>query len=203
MLFAGRIEAYKGVFDLLDIAKRFASAGKTAIEFDLCGTGSAIDELKRQVEEVRLPGRFRVHGHCDRTKMSQMFRDCHVLIVPTTTEFPEGFNQVVVEGILAGRPVITSSVCPALDYVRDAVVEVPPDDVSAYHDAILRLHDDAELYEQKRAASVALQGQFYDPRRGWAAALLTALGRNQATTDEANRRYEGVKEPVESAGQVG
>src|SRR5205814_1764003 len=108
---------------------------------------------------------------------------------PTTTDFPEGFNQVVVEGILAGRPVITSSVCPALDYVRDAVVEVPPDDVNAYHDAVLRLHDDVALYEQKRAASVSLQGQFYDPKRGWAEALLTALGKNHETTNGGDRSY--------------
>ena len=132
-----------------------------------------------------------------------MFRDCHVLIVPTTTDFPEGFNQVVGEGILAGRPVITSSVCPALDYVREAVVEVPADDVSAYHDAILRLHDDLALYEQKRSASVALQGQFYDPKRGWAQALRMALGENHATTDGGDRSYNGLKEPVETAGRVG
>ena len=40
--------------------------------------------------------------------MREMFRQAHVLIVPTTTDFIEGFNQVVVEGVLAGRPVITS-----------------------------------------------------------------------------------------------
>jgi glycosyltransferase involved in cell wall biosynthesis len=203
VLFAGRIEAFKGVFDLLEIAKRFTASGKTGIEFDLCGTGSAIEPLRRQVVAAGIANRFRVHGHCDRTKMRQMFRDCHVLIVPTTTDFPEGFNQVVVEGILAGRPVITSSVCPALDYVRDAVVEVPPDDVNAYHDAVLRLHDDVALYEQKRAASISLQGQFYDPTRGWAAALLTALGKNHETTNGGDRSYNGVKEPAETAGRVG
>ena len=203
VLFAGRIEAYKGVFDLLEIAKRFAADGRDGIEFDLCGTGSAIEELKRKVGEAGLSSRFRVHGHCDRAKMRQMFRECHVLIVPTTTDFPEGFNQVVVEGILAGRPVITSSVCPALDYVREAVVEVPPDDVGAYHDAIVRLHDDVSLYEQKRAASVALQGQFYDPKRGWAAALLKAIGGNGATTESGDRSYNELKEPVESVGRIG
>jgi glycosyltransferase involved in cell wall biosynthesis len=182
VLFAGRIERYKGVFDLLEIARQFSSAGRTSIEFDLCGTGSDIDALRQQIADAGLTQTFRAHGHCDRTKMRQLFRDCHVLIVPTTTDFAEGFNQVVVEGVLAGRPVITSSICPALDYVQDAVVEVPPDNVPAYHDAILRLHDDQTLYEQKRAASVALQSQFYDPSRGWAQALLKSLDKESIST---------------------
>ena len=175
VLFAGRIEAYKGVFDLLEIARRFASSGRTDIGFDLCGAGSAMEELKRQVAAADLRDRFRLHGHCDRPTMAAMFRACHVLIVPTTTDFAEGFNQVVVEGVLAGRPVITSDVCPALEYVRDAVIEVPPDDVGAYQAAILRLLDDPKLYEQKWNACRTLQGQFYDPARGWAAALRQAL----------------------------
>src|SRR6185312_8927579 len=175
VLFAGRIERNKGVFDLLEIARRLSAAGRTDIEFDLCGAGSALDELKRHVEQAGLSERFRLHGHRSRPEMREMFRQCHVLIVPTTTDFAEGFNQVVVEGVLAGRPVITSDVCPALEYVRDAVIEVPPDDVSAYEAAIVRLHDDPSLYEQKRAACGVLQTQFYDESRGWAAALRKAL----------------------------
>ncbi|HSU69397.1 MAG TPA: glycosyltransferase family 4 protein [Tepidisphaeraceae bacterium] len=174
VLFAGRIERYKGVFDLLEIAKRFAEK-KVEIEFDLCGMGSHFEELKRETERAGLTSRFRLHGHLSRPQMREMFRECHVLVVPTTTDFIEGFNQVVVEGVLAGRPVITSNVCPAIEYVRDAVVEVPPNDVAAYQQAIERLHHDRELYEQKRRACGALQSQFYDPARGWAASLRRAI----------------------------
>ena len=81
----------------------------------------------------------------------------------------------VAEGVLAGKPVITSSVCTALEYVRDAVLEVPPDDVKAYGDAILRLADDAELYESKRRGCTVCQSQFYDSARGWGAAVRQML----------------------------
>jgi hypothetical protein len=73
----------------------------------------------------------------------------------------------------------------------------------AYHDAILRLHDDPALYEQKRAASVALQAQFYDPQRGWARALLRALGRHPEATNATDPSYNQVKEPAEPAGRMG
>jgi glycogen(starch) synthase len=175
VLFAGRVETNKGVFVLLEIARRLKAAGRTDIEFDLCGNGSAIDELRRGALEAGLTRQFRVHGHCDRATMRQIFRLCDIVIVPTTKDFVEGFNQVVVEGVLAGRPVVTSNVCPALEYVRAAIVEVPPDDVDAYEKAILALAEKGPLYDEKRAACPQLQGQFYDPSRGWAAALVRAL----------------------------
>jgi glycogen synthase len=176
VLFAGRIERNKGVFDILEIARRFRAAGRNDIEFDLCGAGSAMEELQRELGASGLSDTFRLHGHRTRPQMREMFSQSHVLIVPTTTDFAEGFNQVVVEGVLAGRPVITSSVCPALEYVREAIVEVPPDDVSAYHGAILRLLSDPELYDGKRRACVSLQEQFYDPEHSWATALKKAIG---------------------------
>jgi glycosyltransferase involved in cell wall biosynthesis len=175
VFFAGRIERNKGVFDLLDISKRFDAAGRTDIEFDICGAGGALAELKADAERAGLTDRFRCHGHCNKPTMREMFARCHVVIVPTTSEFIEGFNQVVAEGVLSGRPVITSSVCPALDYVRDAVVEVPPDDVDAYHAAILKLCDDLAFYEQKTAACYAAQTQFYDPEKSWHTTLRTVL----------------------------
>src|SRR6185503_9776339 len=121
--------------------------------------------------------------------MRRMFSEAHVVIVPTTTDFLEGFNQVVAEGVLSGRPVITSSVCPALDYVREAVIEVAPDDVKGYGDAILKLREDAAFYEAKAAACRQAQAQFYDPARSW------------GTTFEAALRHAGVLEaaPVENA----
>jgi glycosyltransferase involved in cell wall biosynthesis len=77
--------------------------------------------------------------------------------------------------VLACRPVVTSTLCPAIEYVRDAVVEVPPDDVRAYGDAILRLADDRVLYAQKRENCAAAGSQFYDPARAWGATLKRVL----------------------------
>ncbi|HLL89384.1 MAG TPA: glycosyltransferase family 4 protein [Tepidisphaeraceae bacterium] len=171
VLFAGRIEPNKGVYDLLAIAKRFAAAGRTDVEFDLCGDGGHLAALRTAADAAGVSPRFRCHGHVTKPVMRQRFEQCHVLIAPTTTDFIEGFNKTVAEGVLAGRPVVTSSVCPALAYVREAVVEVPPDDVSAYGDAILRLCDDPRLYEQKRRGCGDVAELFYDPERGWAAAL--------------------------------
>jgi glycogen synthase len=175
VLFAGRIEPNKGALDLLEIARRLAKAGRTEIEFDVCGEGSVLAQLRDEVAGSGMSSRFRVHGCLDRDVMREMLRNCHAVIVPTTTDFIEGFNKVVAEGILAGRPVITSTVCPAIEYVREAVVEVPPDDIAAYEAAILELYSNRELYDAKRSACASLQAQFYDYSRSWAAAFRRVL----------------------------
>lgn len=174
ILYVGRIERNKGVFDVLEIAQRLAASGRQFI-FDLCGTGSAIHELRKRIDSTGMTGHVVCHGHCDHETMIQMYTRAHIVIVPTTTDFSEGFNKVVAEGVLAGRPVVTSSVCPALAELGDAVVEVPPDDVAAYANAIVHLCENRAYYQSKVDACTAVQGQFYDPQRGWAAALREIL----------------------------
>lgn len=177
VLFAGRIEVNKGVFDLLEIAKRFKAEGRNNIVFNICGTGSALELLRQQIEENQLHSSFIVHGYCNKSEMRQMFSLSHVVIVPTKSDFLEGLNQVVVESVLANRPVITSSICPALSYVQDAVIEVPPDNVAAYGDAILKLQDDYGFYQEKQRSCKNLQEQFYGDSRSWSQALKSILSK--------------------------
>ena len=175
VLYAGRIERRKGVFDLLEATQRLAAAGHPDVTVDLCGDGSHLDELRAAATAAGLADRFRCHGHTNYQDLRERYGRCHAVVVPTTSAFMEGLNKVVVEGVLAGRPVVTSSVCPALEYVRGAVVEVPPDDVAAYADALLRLKTEPALYDAKRAASAGVRETFYDPARGWAAAVERAV----------------------------
>ena len=175
VLFAGRIERDKGVFDLLEVARRLRDRGQSGIVFDLCGSGSALEALRQAVTEAGIEEIFQVHGYCLRDRMQSMLSRSHALIVPTTIDFIEGFNQVVVEGILAGRPVITSAVCPAIEYVRDAVIEVEPGHLDGYAGAIVNLAGDPEMYREKQAACAFYQPQFYRSDMGWKAALGHAL----------------------------
>lgn len=182
VLYVGRIESNKGVFDLLEIAKRFIREERADFRFDLCGSGSMLESLRLAAKEAEIDSYFVCHGHLNKPEMRQMYSQTHVVIVPTKTDFIEGFNNVVVEGILANRPVITSAVCPALSDVKAAVVEVPPDDIKAYGDALIRLRDDLEFYEQKRQNCLALQEKFYDLSQGWGAKLKSILMAIQEAT---------------------
>lgn len=199
VLFVGRIEPEKGVFDLLEIAKRFAAEGRQDITFDLCGEGLALESLRLAATEAGVDSFFVCHGHCNKPRMREMFDRSHVVIVPTRTSFAEGFNKVVVEGILAGRPVVTSTVCPSISSVSSGVVVVPPDDVRAYGDALLKLYSDRKFYQQKRQACLSLQEQFYDLSRSWGAklkAVLVASQESQQPQDVLAGRLNPVPQQV-------
>lgn len=175
VLYAGRIERNKGVFTLLDAAKKLRALPDRNVEFDLCGDGPFLNELRSAASAAGLEDVFRCHGHCDRQTMSAMLRSCHIVVVPTTTDFNEGFNMVAAEAVLAGRPVVTSKACPAIHYLGSAVVEVPPDQACGYASAILKLHDCPEFYEAKRRACRDYQEQFYDGSHSWSTALRQVL----------------------------
>jgi glycosyltransferase involved in cell wall biosynthesis len=181
VLYAGRIETNKGVFDLVEIARQLAERGRDDIEIDICGTGSVLEKLRGAIAEAGVGARMRCHGRLPMGEFREMFGRCHAVIVPTRSNYDEGFNAVVAEAVLSGRPVITSKVVPAIDVVRAAVVEAAPEDVASYRDAILRLVDDEAFYESKHQACAQLKQQFFDAERSWGAAFRRILSRLGAT----------------------
>lgn len=175
ILFAGRIETNKGIYDLLEVARRLKYMGRQDIIFDICGVGSRFDDLLFQVRQLDMDQIFICHGYCNKTKMRKLFSLCHVVVVPTRTDFVEGLNQVVIEGVLSGRPVITSRVCPALFYVQEAAIEVPPNDIDAYLESILRLSDDYTLYKNLCFNTLLVKDQFVNPSNSWGYLLANTL----------------------------
>lgn len=175
VLFVGRIETNKGVFDLLNIAARLEKERKGDFSFDICGDGPEFGRLRNQVEKLGLQNVFICHGWSNASTLQTLLAASHAVVIPTTTEFEEGFPKVYAEAILAGRPVVTSAVCITKLGVEAAAIEVPPDDVNAYHQAIQRLYDDREMYEEKRRACFALQERFYDTNNSYGAKLRKAI----------------------------
>jgi glycosyltransferase involved in cell wall biosynthesis len=174
-VFMGRIEANKGIFDIVDIARRLQQERPGEFKFDLCGSGGQLETLRDRVADLGLAGAVAVHGQCGPEQLRALLSASHACIVPTRSDFVAGFEMTCSEAILAGRPLITSAVCPALHYLRPASIEVPPDDVDAYHDAIVSLSDDDALYVKLQSATTPLQDQFYDRANSWYAAMRKAI----------------------------
>jgi glycosyltransferase involved in cell wall biosynthesis len=184
----GRVEANKGVFDLVELARQLRADGRTGIRFDVCGTGSALEEARRRVKDLGLEASITLHGWTEMDDLRRLWGQSHLSVVPTTTDFVEGFNQVVVEATLAGRPVITSRVCPALDFVRACSIEVEVNDIAGYKRAILELADSRERYEALQAGCARSGAQFLDERKSFGTALrhvLAAMKEGRAVTPTA------------------
>ncbi|MDZ4151850.1 glycosyltransferase family 4 protein, partial [Methylicorpusculum sp.] len=109
LLFAGRIETNKGVFDLVSVIQKLTVDHGLKVYLEVCGDGGAFEALVERVRQLELEPIIKLHGKLSQAAMLAAFQRCHVVVVPTTAEFAEGLNKVVVEGVLAGRPVIASS----------------------------------------------------------------------------------------------
>lgn len=171
ILYVGRIHESKGVLDLLEVAERLESERPGQVHFEVCGRGPALEEMARRREERRLEGAVTLHGWTSLEDLRRVYARCHAAIVPTRSTFVEGLAMTAAEAALAGRPVITSPVVPALELLRPACAEASTDDVASYVAAIRRLRDDGALHARLRAACPEVSAQFTDPRLGVAAVL--------------------------------
>ena len=172
VLFAGRVERKKGVFDLLEAARLLDSAVPGGFAYDICGDGRAYDELAQCVAKLGMSGFFRLHGRLGREQLLARYRAAHVVVVPTRSDFCEGYAQVVAEAVLLGRPVVTNLVVPALETLNEAIVESRPDDAPSLAACIRILADDPDLFAVKRSACVRLRADLFDHRRSFLAKLI-------------------------------
>jgi len=175
ILYMGRIIRYKGVFDILDMAKRIEAQRSGRVHWEIHGDGPDSEELARLQAEMRLRHVVSIYGWTSAQDAQEVYARTHVSIVPTRSNFCEGLAMAAVESVLAGRPVITSAVTPALEVLRPACVEARTDDVDSYVRAILRLVDRPDEYGALCKACSLVQEQFYDPEKGFKVALKNVI----------------------------
>lgn len=177
VLFAGRAEVNKGVMDLLEICRMLQAREGRAVVFDICGDGTALPTLRDEVSRLGLADVFRVHGLVERDAMARLYGESDIVVVPTRTDFEEGEPRALIEGVLVRRPCVSSRVCPIIEVVADACVEVEPDNPAAYAEAIWQLANDPALAAAKRAAAERLRETFFDPPHSYARSIKAAIAR--------------------------
>jgi glycosyltransferase involved in cell wall biosynthesis len=176
MMFIGRVDRIKGVFDILDIARRIENSHPGLVRWEVCGRGRDFDELSTRHAELRLADVVNLRGWTSLEDLIGVYAKTHACIVPTRSSFTEGLAMTAAEAILAGRPVVTNPVVPALEVLRLACVEAKTDDADSHLEAVLKFATDAELYGRACAACHDYQPQFYDRKQyGLNAVLQQAL----------------------------
>ncbi|MBC7605084.1 MAG: glycosyltransferase family 4 protein [Ramlibacter sp.] len=175
IMFAGRVEESKGVFDILSICEMLEVRRPGQFLFDICGTGAAFESLTQQIEARGLGGLVTLHGKLIRPDLLTVYGGSHLVIVPTRSTFCEGLPMVCAEAVIASRPVITSRLSNALEALRGAIVEAREDDPSDYAAKIEALADDPLAYGEFVRHTEAVSAQFTNPRGGLTHALELCL----------------------------
>ncbi len=169
--FVGRAIRGKGIFDVLEMARKIDDRAPGQVHWELCGSGPDLEELRRCHREFGLESIVNIRGWTTPADLFKVHARTHAAIVPTRSTFVEGLAMTAAEAILAGRPVITNPVVPALEVLRPACVAAVTDDVDSYVEGVLKLISDRDYYESLRLACAELGEQFYDREQGATAVL--------------------------------
>ena len=149
VLFVGRLVKYKGVDVLLE-AMRGVSA--TAM---LVGNGPERAALQQIADREGVTDRVTFLGEVDPDELAALYRACDVFVLPSVTR-QEAFGVVQIEAMACGKPVISTDLGTGSGWVNqdgETGFVVPPRDVRALHDALVRLLADDTLQKRMGAAS--------------------------------------------------
>ncbi|KXJ49256.1 MAG: hypothetical protein AXW17_11420 [Colwellia sp. Phe_37] len=171
ILFVGRVEEFKGVYDIVEMASKLDDAHPGKFHWMICGTGPCLENLRALVQEKKANEYVSLKGWVSLTELSKIYTQTHLAIVPTTSGFREGLAMTAAEAVLAGRPVITSAVVPAMNEMKNACYQAVTNDVDSYVKGINEIASDRTLYESLRASCQTESKQFIDRKKGLTAVL--------------------------------
>lgn len=152
----GRLTPWKGQRVLMEAVARMPGATMVLVGAPLFGEQTYEAALRARAAEPDLAGRVHFLGF--RADVAELMH-CMDVVVHASV-WAEPFGRVVVEGMLAARPVVATAAGGVKEIVDDGEtgILVSPDDAPALASALTRLADEAErdrMGVRARAAAVA------------------------------------------------
>jgi len=145
LLFAGRLVYYKGIDILLK-----AMAGIEGAELFVAGDGKLRDELIGQAGALGMREKIHFLGKLSDGDLRRAYSDCDIFVFPSC-ENSEAFGISQLEAMFYGKPVINTNLPTGVPTVSiDGVtgITVPPKDVSALREAIIKLLENDTLRKE-------------------------------------------------------
>lgn len=141
LLFVGWLDREKGIAELLDACAAIAPV--YPFELVLVGEGNMSEPARAFVAANGLDDRVRFRGWLQGDALDSEYAAADIFVLPS---WSEGLPNAMIEAMAAGLAVLVSAVGNVPSAIDDQVngVMVPPRDVAALRDAMVRLIDDPE-----------------------------------------------------------
>jgi glycosyltransferase involved in cell wall biosynthesis len=110
LLFIGRLEAAKGIPELLEALRNLAAP--PVIQMDFIGDGPMRENILEASKQIPFP--LNCHGAMEQEKVYNMLANAHFLLLPSRTE---GFPKVVAEALCYGCLPVVSDVGSIPQYI--------------------------------------------------------------------------------------
>ena len=178
LLYIGRIEEDKGVFDLLTAFG--AIAARRSIRLRYVGGGSALEALREKVAASPLAERIEVVGPVPFTQVLPEIAGAALVVTPSQSRFPEGFCKSAMEAMYMGVPVVAPDYGPFPHLVRHGVNGnlYRPDSVACLADALAQLVDDNRLRARLAAGALRSGVALMSPALSFAEAVARVMARH-------------------------
>jgi len=163
ILFCGRLEVYKGIYELLyalSLLKKDEEIAKVSWRCTFVGMGSEIEGMKRRVYQLGLKS-FVFFETASYEEMPKKYAQADIYCAPskTTDTWQEQYNTTLLEAQACGLPIVTTESGGIVENVGDAALLVQAGDVLSLYHALkqLILHKNVRIALGKKARIRAVQ----------------------------------------------
>ena len=163
MLYHGRVDARKGVLDLLDAARQLRDEG-VPYRLLISGIGPTFDETAQEIEVLGLSGQVEMTGYVEYDAVPEVYRRAHVFVSPT---YAEGFSNTILEAMASRLAVVSCRSVGVVDCVRDGEngLLTEPGDRAGLAAALRRVLGNRALRERLADAALAECRDVYSWRK--------------------------------------
>jgi len=170
LLYHGRVDARKGVLDLVRAAAILCRRG-VGFSLRISGIGPDVESTRALVTELGVQSRVRMTGPVAYDDVPAVYENASIFVSPT---YAEGFSNTILEAMASGLAVVSCRTVGVVDCIecgRNGLL-VEPGDIDALAEAMRRMIEDAP--ERRRLAEAGLA----DCRRlySWAAVGAQVMG---------------------------
>lgn len=167
LLYIGRIENYKGVFDLLESCQDRMHKDKS-IKLVYAGAGNDLSLLEKAIADRDLDQQAVCLGKVPHNALARLISRSYLVITPTQSRFPEGRCMAAMEGLIMGKPVIAPNFGPfpyLVEHERSGLL-YKADSVEDLGRQISRALDDHDLYKRICAGAMDAGAELREPPVG-------------------------------------
>lgn len=152
LLYHGRVDARKGVIDLLDAFATLSE--RRPVRLTVSGIGPDSERAAEHSRSLGLDGRVEFSGYADYAAAPEVYRRADLFVSPTHAE---GFSNTILEAMATGLPIVSTRTVGVVDCLRhkENALLHEPRDVPSLTTALQQMLEDEDL--RRRLAEKSLE----------------------------------------------
>lgn len=158
ILYVGTLEPRKNLPSLVKSYRQLVEAGEIAEDLVIVGKqGWGYEALLKQIDVPALRGRVHLTGYLDQQDLPAVYAGARLFVYPSLFE---GFGFPPLEAMACGVPTISTQTSSLMENLEGAAELVPPGNIGALAQAMIRLLTDDALWTKRREQGLELASRY-------------------------------------------